>query len=70
MAIFLGFLFFILSAGCFCLWFVENNKLVHILGTIFGSIFLVLFAVIPFSLHQVNAGEVAVVKVWGDAKEV
>lgn len=70
MAIFLGFLFFILSAGCFCLWFIEDNKLVHILGTILGSIFLVLFAVVPFSLHQVNAGEVAVVKVWGDAKEV
>ena len=27
-------------------------------------------AIVPASIHQVEAGEVAVVKVWGDAKEV
>lgn len=70
MAIFLGFLFAILAIGGFCLWFVEDNKLLHIVGTIIGSIFALLFICIPFSIHQINAGEVAVVKIWGDAKEV
>lgn len=32
------------------------------------SIFVLIF--IPASIHQVNAGEIAVVKVWGDAKEI
>ena len=32
------------------------------------SIFVLIF--VPASIHQVDAGEVAVVKVWGDAKEV
>lgn len=32
------------------------------------SIFTLIF--VPASIHQINAGEVAVVKVWGEAKEV
>lgn len=28
------------------------------------------FILIPFSVHQINTGEVAVVKVWGKAKEI
>lgn len=32
------------------------------------SIFTLIF--VPASIHQVNAGEIAVVKVWGDAKEI
>lgn len=70
MGIFLGFLFAILAGSAFCLWFIEGNKFAHILGTILGLVFSFLFMFIPFSIHQVNAGEVAVVKVWGDAKEV
>lgn len=37
---------------------------------IIGIVFFALFMTIPFSIHQVDAGEVAVVKVWGEAKEV
>ena len=70
MGILLGFIFAILAIGGFCLWFIENNKLVHIIGTVVGSLCLFAFIFVPFSFHQVNAGEVAVVKVWGDAKEV
>lgn len=70
MGILLGFIFAILAIGSFCLWFVEDNKPLHIIGTVLGSIFAVLFICIPFSIHQINAGEVAVVKIWGDAKEV
>jgi len=70
MGILLGFIFAIIAIGSFCLWFVEDNKPLHIIGTVLGSIFAVLFICIPFSIHQINAGEVAVVKIWGDAKEV
>ena len=35
-----------------------------------GCLCFALFMFIPFSIHQVDAGEVAVVKVWGDAKDV
>ena len=70
MGVLLGIIFFILAAGSFCLWLVENNKPLHIIGTVLGSIFLLLFICIPFSIHQIDAGEVAVVKIWGDAKEV
>jgi len=70
MGILLGFIFAIIAIGSFCLWFVEDNKPLHIIGTVLGSIFAVLFICIPFSVHQIDAGEVAVVKIWGDAKEV
>lgn len=70
MGILLGFIFAIIAIGSFCLWFVEDNKPLHIIGTVLGSIFVVLFICIPFSIHQIDAGEVAVVKIWGDAKEV
>lgn len=32
-----------------------------------AAVFAVLFAVVPFSIHTVNAGEIAVVKEWGKA---
>lgn len=38
-----------------------------IICTVVSLVFLVLFAFIPFSIHTVNAGEIAVVKVWGRA---
>ena len=31
---------------------------------------LAVLIIVPGSIHQVNAGEVAVVKIWGDAREV
>lgn len=47
----------------------SKNIFANILCTI-GIMFFALFMTIPFSIHQVDAGEVAVVKVWGEAKEV
>lgn len=70
MGVFLGFLFALLAIGSFALWTIEDNKVAHIIGTVIGSIFAILFITIPFSIRQINAGEVAVVKIWGDAKEV
>lgn len=45
----------------------KNWRLVSIISGIIG---LILFIFIPFSFHQVNAGEVAVVKHLGEAKNV
>lgn len=66
---FLGILFFILAVGAFACILLENTT-AKILGGIGGTIFTLLFVFIPFSIRQVDAGEVAVVKVWGEAKEV
>ena len=49
---------------------VKKNKVNLILGILLSFVFLVLLIFIPGSIHQINAGQVAVVKIWGDAKEV
>lgn len=69
MAIFLGVLFFGLMLGSFALMLIDN-KFAKIFGGIGGGIFALLFIFIPFSIHQIKTGEVAVVKVWGEAKYV
>lgn len=43
-------------------------QLVASLSVAIASLFVLVF--VPASIHQVDAGEVAVVKVWGDAKYV
>ena len=52
--------------------YVKNKgKIIQfVLAIVFGVVALLTLVFIPASLHQVNAGEVAVVKVWGNAKEV
>ena len=69
----LGILFAVLTIG-FGVWIYiaktkENNSQViaSILLTVLSGI---LFLTIPFSIHKIDTGEVAVVKVWGEAKEV
>ena len=49
---------------------VKKNKVNLILGILLSFVSLVLLIFIPGSIHQINAGQVAVVKIWGDAKEV
>lgn len=71
--IILGFVFAILAIACiawcgYALSEAENP----VMGTIAGVlafVFVVCFAVIPFSFHQVDAGEIAVVKHMGEARE-
>ena len=46
-----------------------NTGLKIFLSWIPSVVAFVLFLIIPFSIHQINAGEIAVVKVWGEAKE-
>lgn len=45
----------------------QSNKK-SILLFILSGVMLIAFALIPFSFHQINTGEVAVVKVWGKAE--
>lgn len=40
------------------------------LGIIFGIVLLIAFIFVPFSIRKVDTGEVAVVKYFGDAREV
>ena len=41
-----------------------------IIASVFACISLGVLILVPASIHQVNAGQVAVVKIWGEAKEV
>lgn len=69
MAWIVGILLALLCVGAFCCMIIDNLG-AKIAGGIGGAILLILFICIPFSIHQIDAGEVAVVKVWGEAKEV
>lgn len=48
----------------------KSNKKLGLFHSIIASVCLLALVFIPGSIHQVDAGEVAVVKIWGDAKEV
>lgn len=47
----------------------KKNKMVSIVSIVVTIVSFLVLLFIPGSIHQVDAGEVAVVKVWGDAKE-
>lgn len=73
MGLVLGVLFALAFLGCFFFAYVSGKKKkrkASIIGYSIGFIMLILFAIIPFSFHQVESGEVAVVKVWGEAREI
>jgi len=70
-AIILGFLFALLTAGGIVLFFLKKrDKQLRLIGGIAGIVGVLLFVFIPFSIHTVNAGEVAVVKHLGKATKV
>ena len=48
----------------------KRNSIAGIVFSILSIISLGVLIIVPGSIHQVDAGQVAVVKVWGDAKEV
>ena len=48
----------------------KRNITAGIVFSILSIISLGVLIIVPGSIHQVDAGQVAVVKVWGDAKEV
>lgn len=47
---------------------IRKTKKGFILSFISVMMFLFSFIIVPFSFHQINTGEVAVVKVWGKAE--
>lgn len=71
MGIIFGIILFIiilgLGIGAGVLFYNEKKKGGIILSILTG-IFLIAFIFIPFSFHQINTGEIAVVKVWGKAE--
>lgn len=69
MAVIIGIILFLLAVGAFCCIIIDNLW-AKVIGGVAGALFTILFICIPFSIHQIDAGEVAVVKVWGEAKEV
>ena len=48
----------------------KGRKVSTIIASVFSFAMIVVLGLVPASIHQVDAGQVAVVKVWGDAKEV
>ena len=48
----------------------KSNIVQGIIASILALISSAVLIIVPGSIHQVNAGEVAVVKIWGDAREV
>ncbi len=68
MGVFLGIIIFLLMAGSAALavFGFRNSKRVRAaIGALGALTFLILFVFIPFGFVKVDAGEVAVVKVWG-----
>lgn len=69
-----GFLFFALLAIGFCLCvyklYKSRFKNLHLVGTILLLAGLIGLAIVPGSFHTVEAGQVAVVKHLGEAKDV
>ena len=61
----------LIGAGIWCYTACENEKSVQVcISVILCIACLVAFILVPFSFTQIDTGEVAVVKVWGKAKEV
>ena len=65
----LGILFVVLMGVGIGICFIDHIA-AKIGGVIGAIVFGLLFIFIPFSIRQVDAGQVAVVKRWGEAKEV
>jgi len=72
----LGVILLVITLACFALgsrYFGKKAKGKKSVGYTFlgiGVAFALTFVLVPFSLHQVDAGEIAVVKHLGEAKEV
>lgn len=72
MSIFLAILFGVGCVVCtgFAFLYDGDSTAMRIGSAVIAAVLLICFALIPFSIHSVNTGEVAVVKVFGEAKEV
>ena len=73
MAFFIGILFIIFAIVAGAIGFYnceESNVGAGVAAWIVCVIFIVGFILVPFSIHTVDAGEVAVVKAFGKTKEI
>ena len=73
MAFFIGLVLFALMVGAIvfaCYQGSEDNVVACAIGWVLVVALLVTFILVPFSMHSVDAGEVAVVKYYGTPKEV
>ena len=74
MGVILGIIFAIATIGLAILgfWLIgeRKNKVGGTLTIVAAVIALICFIIVPFSIRVVEANEVAVVKYWGDAKEI
>lgn len=73
MGIFVGIIIAVIAIGC-GIWagvsFDNDNTAMGTIATILCIIMAITFIIVPFSFHTVDTGEVAVVKHFGEAKEV
>lgn len=68
----LAFIFLVIIAGCVFGYVTakranRNNQKIFLIATLVA---VVLFLIVPFSIHTVEPGQIAVVKVWGKAEYV
>ncbi len=73
MGVILGILFAVLAVVGVLLVLLgkrKKNKKYILSGSILSAVMVIMFVFLPFSFHQVDSGEIAVVKVWGKAKEI
>ena len=73
MGILIGIIIFIAMLGCI-IWlgvaFWKERPKSGIIGSVLSFIMLIAFIFIPFGIQQINTGEIAVVKVWGEAVSI
>jgi regulator of protease activity HflC (stomatin/prohibitin superfamily) len=73
MGIFIGLIIAAAAIGCgiwaFCS-FDNDNAIIGTIATILCIVAIIAFIIVPWSFHTVDTGEVAVVKHFGEAKEV
>lgn len=68
--IILAILLFLVVIGCIVWLICSESSTQDALAGVFGGLATLLFIFVPFSLHQVDTGEVAVVREYGTIKEV
>lgn len=73
LGIIIGIIIFIAMIGCI-IWlgvaFRKERPKSGIIGSVLSFIMLIAFIFIPFGIQQINTGEIAVVKVWGEAVSI
>ncbi len=70
LGVILGILFAVLTVAGIVVAWVYDNMITKIVSGVLAGVFGLCFIVLPFSIRTVDATQVAVAKVWGEAKGV